>query len=232
MNKVFLWEFKKHCFHILPDTDTTQDENLRNILFHNTMSIKSIAQKDGSLLRYIYTTIPLNDTIKAIKEIMGKGIDVWEQRSKDTDVIHRRIKNEKLMEHEGYEYITIWMHTFINKARTIPLLVNNNGFSFYDLSPLFPNLEPEDNIGTLVDFNQGGILTHELLLEGKLPRVIKYHSYIRMCHCCGVISDISKPITHSWIRFNKNKRHLEAQQTLKENTLDEIRSKYFDKTLN
>ena len=95
-----------------------------------------------------------------------------------------------------YKYIAYHSHSFLNGNRYFPLFVSDL-FAF-NAAKLFPHLTPEDDIGVIANSIE------ELEYNGLIPEEISYLSYIRLCQCCGVVSNTAKPKKNPWIA----KKHL------------------------
>ena len=77
----------------------------------------------------------------------------------------------------------------------LPIVTNHKEMTCYNVSCLFPEKIPEDDIGLLVYAKD--LLELELEDLG-VPEYIEYLSHKRMCPHCGVVSDHSKTKKQPW----------------------------------
>lgn len=196
--KTFLWKAGELGWQLLPNADCDQDKQLSSVKSVGGVRAIFIAQQDGSRLKVIRSSLPAIDIIARLGDMGIGGGDIYTQSGRSLDSI-----TDAWLEEGGkdYEYIGVWMHTFLNGARVIPLLVNTKIGMFYDASSLFPGRGAADDMGVIVDVNAEGPLLSDLFIEKLeiVPRIVSYRCSMRMCHCCGMVSDISKPRVGPWI---------------------------------
>lgn len=202
MSNQFLVEVIPKHFHLLPAKSTTQDLNMKSVKSGSLIHVKHLCQKDGSRFKVIYSkNYDPVDIIHRLKVLFPDSPEVWSETKPQQNTILTITEHclQGLFPKEDYEYRAYWTHTFLNGKRMIPIIINKPAKTFYNASCLFEQFTPEDDIGVLVDDEKQLVLG-----EDWFPEVINYHSFIRLCSCCGIVSNISKPKTNPWL----SKKHL------------------------
>jgi hypothetical protein len=184
-------------FHLLPDKETTQDENLKwlTCVGQNRVGVSYVAQADGSRFKTITARGGANNS--EVKEFLKSkyNVDCWLESFKSKEELLQ------LVGKKGYEYRAYWTQTFLNGCRIIPVLVNELGNTFYNLTEVFEDLGAMDDLGIICPADWQGPHLEALGLGGVTPQLFSYLSYQRLCKCCGNVSDISQPRKGPWMAF-------------------------------
>lgn len=191
----FLYEVKPNYWHILPSADTTQELNMKSIKSASMLYVRYLYQKDGSRFKCIYSkNFDAVDIVKRLEVLFPHRPPIWVPTPIDVDRLLGRLKSG-LLNPEKYEYRVYHTHTFLNGKRYLPIIIAKTGGTFYAVENLFKNYTPEDDLGLLVDNEEQLVLP----FTDWIPKVITYQSFVRLCPCCGVVSDISKPKKNPWL---------------------------------
>lgn len=176
----------------------TQDLLLQPFTCSGIVQSRYIAQQDGSRLKVLRSKHEQPEIIYYLQEKYNTGT-IYQQDiiNNNTDLIFKLNKY-----YSKLKFAVYWTHTFLNGARIVPVAINEDLWTFYDLSTLWPQFTPEDDFGLLISYDENGpLVSDSLILEG--PEVawelIEYFSYLRMCPCCGVVSNRKKPRKSPWI---------------------------------
>lgn len=187
MARKFIVEVCDMHFHIFPDNEISQERHMKHIRPGKGIAVKTLYQKDGSKFKTMH--MKSGSGLAVINKLAawydGASI-IWHESI---------ITKEQLLrlDIEDCEYRAYHLHTFINGIRYLPILINNKLKTHYNLSKFFPNKIPEDDIGVLVKD------VEELSLLNQTPEVLPYLSNMRLCSCCGRVSDVSKKYLNPWM---------------------------------
>lgn len=199
----YLIKVSPRRFHLLPGESCYQEDQMGSVRSVGLLRSRYEGQQDGSRLKVVYSSKFSDPEIaRRLMEIAPGRPPIFLQSSATASELRDYCARGEFNPQE-HKYLVFWMHTFLNAARLIPIMVNEKAQSFYDLSPIFDTKIPEDNFGVLVDYTDKGPCIDELILPdiGWMPELIEYRSKNRLCHCCGRVSDISKPIRFPWRRL-------------------------------
>jgi len=194
ITKLFLINIIKNKWQLIPNANTLQ-ETLYGLFSKQGSKIRPthIKQKDGSRLKAFISNYKPAEIAILLEQIHPNIADLYIQ-----EPYYEGLNLEKALESEDYEFYLVWLHTFLNGARVLPILSNTVSKFFIDLSPKYPDIIPEDDYGILIPY-EGLVLDTSLFEEVKSKiQVVKYFSAIRMCPCCGKVSDTSMPIVNPW----------------------------------
>lgn len=205
-----LWEYRGNLYHVLPGVaQITQEENMEVVpsVAGGGRSKKIIMQPDGSrfvCIKWAHDAIDLRDRIR--EQIPGRRqllVETYFKRSFEAkDFLERYILRPDLGD---IEYRLYWLHTFLNGRRFIPVIVLKKlqtfvyvgGYSF------FPDNQPDDDFGILIENPDDGWDSRDYAVckigqHTFYPRIYDYRSFVRLCPCCGIVSDTSKSRNNPW----------------------------------
>ncbi len=193
MSKKYLIKVKKYHWHLFPDAETSQDLNTSGLHNKKLLKIVKLSQKDGSRFTCIYSKLfEGSDMVDRLRYILGKDLDIrFEGNTLEKHHIEAMVKQSK------YEYRAYLTHSFLNGTRYVPVIVGKEANCVYNISSYFKEKIPEDDIGVLIK------TADDLIIESCKPEIIKYESFKRMCRCCGIVSDFSKPRKNVWLSAKK-----------------------------
>lgn len=190
----FLVELKEGMYHLLPDAYTSQEQNMGDIKPVGKLRGVNIAQQDGSRLKVIKSKkLPWYEIAARLYELYPDKGEIWTGLNYSQEHLDRLLQKRDKLEYRGY-----WMHTFLNAIRVYPILIDRDMKTFMDLSKHFKEFQPEDDIGVLIKSPDD---TEKLVVSGLSIQLLQYQSYVRLCHCCGVVSNTSKPKKTPWAAY-------------------------------
>jgi len=200
MSRGYLVEVKKHYWHPFPEESMPQDQNIGPLKSADLLYVKYLYQKDGSRFKCIYTKRFSGPDIAHRLSLMAEDREAPAvEKMCDAEMLLENIRSE-IISPLTHEYVAYKTHQFLNGCRYTPLIKSKKSTVFYHASCLFPLLRPEDDFGVLAEKEQDLALP----VIGWSPVIINYQSYVRLCACCGVVSDISKPKSNPWL----SKKHV------------------------
>ena len=201
----YLVQLQEGVFHPFPGSTISQDQNLQVFTRHRAKWVKW-PQQDGSIFRSIPSKLSAEDTLHKLFPVSYQRPDVWTETILDMVRLKEIFKRDTEEKRGNLKYVAYWLHTFLNGRRYYPLVINPDLRTFYDVSFMFEYLSPADDFGVLVEDN-----FQKLGIESLgLPEVIEYQSYIRLCHTCGNVSDVSKPLLDPWMAYKRKVSNKEA----------------------
>lgn len=220
----YLWDMGEGRYHLLPGFETTQEVQMAGFRSSTLLQTGFFYQKDGSRFKYIRTNKKLKkvlkgpDIIHRIYSLLPSIRTIWPQEEFPSDV---------RWEGRNVRLVLYVLHNFLNGSRVLPIVVNESLHCFYEVKGFdgvwkgvgLDERVPEDGMGLLFE---GGVEEAKDVLSGMLGftrediKVINYLSSVRLCACCGVVSD------HSVVRSDPWKKFANKQVT--------IRKKFVDKT--
>lgn len=180
-------------YHLFPSRGGVgQEQNMAFLGSGQGFLTKHLYQKDGSRFKTIYTKLlgPV-DIVKRIERGYPGQKIIWVESRRDApkDLLSAATGTPD----EEWVYVTFVTHAFLNGFRCFPVVINYTRKTCYNLSPLFSEFIPEDAVGVLVED------TYDLGIEGLgAPVDIHYYAKKRMCPCCGVVSDVTRPRKYPW----------------------------------
>lgn len=195
-----LLKIKEYHWHILPSTPVAQEVNMATYILGRRVGItgKNIPQKDGSKFKCMFSKC-LNqaDIVDRLSVLAPESIKPIIQTFVTKQELLNLILTNKI-DPNICVYRAYWTHTFLNGRRVIPVIIDPVLDTFYDASVLFPEFIPEDDIGLLInDYEDITISTPKY--DWKLgSNVIEYLSYVRLCPCCGIVSNTRHPRKNVW----------------------------------
>lgn len=187
LNEISIGPKKINHYTLLPSYECYQEDLMKSLKRIKGCTLKWVAQQDGSRLRIISSTLSPSDIIANI---------MLAEPGRDT------ICREEEYLSGSTTDIAIWTHTFLNGARCVLLRYNSTTQSFIDLGKgeAMKELQASDGLGAILEYDGDGPILNGLYngLESKVP-IVKFFSKIRMCHCCGIVSNITRPRDVPWI---------------------------------
>lgn len=162
----------------------------------------NLRQLDGSIFRALQ---PMHGTEKGFWNLIRQ---IQECSPKGTEIIPEKVlrdpKNDLWFLQAGilsavWEYRVFVTHRFENGVRCFPIVINNEDRLCFNISALWPALEPEDRLGVLVGNDQ----IADALKLSCLPNMIvqDYFANVRLCPCCLNVYDSSKPRRTPWLNL-------------------------------
>ncbi|TFH07780.1 MAG: hypothetical protein E4H07_08650, partial [Nitrosomonadales bacterium] len=193
-------------YHVFPDEDAVQEEHFKpfnKIMSQRPYSVKRIPQKDGSKFYGLWTLKSIYDVAHHLRDVgeMSVYVPIEMEPENLLSLIGDSLLGD--IENGDAQYIVYWTHTFLNGKRMLPVIVHHQSKSVFNLTVLFKGLITEDGFGVLVDEGDSlelssivtgsrGSVSNVLGANEVLPEIRRYFSMIRMCPCCGVISNHGK----------------------------------------
>lgn len=197
-NNDFLIEVAKNRYHIFPGIPgTTQEESMFLVGDKQAgLSTFKLAQKDGSRFSIIETSRKPTEIVIRIGAAHPNRRPIWIGKRLPRAELIEALISEKLSP-KNTTYLAYRTHCFLNGSRYYPILVQEQLNTFIDISNLFLEQVPEDEMGVFAEKDAGlGIKKSDGY--SWIPLVIDYFSEIRMCKQCGVVSNFSKPKQNPW----------------------------------
>lgn len=183
-------------WHVFPDAEVAQDRNMSEFKNKRMFKVRYLAQKDGSRFKCLYegrSGFITQQMIERIREYFPKQDELYTTIEHDYDRLMQRIKRGVVGPH-NHVFRVYRTHKFLNGERFFPVIIHHDSKTVYDAACLFPDKVPEDDLGVFAESEDE--LT--LGLSWK-PEVVDYQSFIRLCPCCNVVSDTSKPLREPWL---------------------------------
>lgn len=226
----YLWSMGEGRYHLLPGFETTQEVQMAGFRSSSLLQTGFFYQKDGSRFKYIRTNKRLKrilkgpDIIHRIYTMMPSIRTIWPQEEFPSDVT----RLDGGLEEGRVRLVLYVLHNFLNGSRVLPIIVNESLHCFYEVKG-FDDLwkgvglderVPEDGMGLLFE---GGVEEAKGVLGGMLGftrdniQVINYLSAVRLCACCGVVSD------HSVVKSDPWKKFANKQVTVKKKFVDKTK---------
>lgn len=187
-------------FHIFPGGGgVSQDSNMGSIRSDKGLYTKIHYQKDGSRFKTIYAKyLGSVDIARKVKINYPNRRPLWVETSHTTKKTITEAIETAYNNGDRLEYYAYLMHTFLNGLRYMPIVVNYTRQHCYNLMTLFDDYIPEDDLGVFVEDLY--MLNVEKLGS---PVEIDYQAHIRLCPCCGVVSNLAKPKQNPWLTRSK-----------------------------
>ena len=184
--------------HLFPPQSMSQDDNMSGFGSIKGLSVKNEVQKDGTKFKYLPTPkMSKTDIISTVYQLKPGHPEILPEVKLHPEDLEALLQ----LDPSRYEYRLYRTNLFNCSYRAFPLLVDLKSMCCYNLKGLFPELNPEDDLGILIrgeeDFKR---VTLEHIGE---PTVIDYLSIKRMCPMCGVVSNMSKPPKKPWYSIAK-----------------------------
>lgn len=183
-------------YHILPDSEVSQDVNMKPFRRANRLKVENIPQPDGSRFKVITTeSLSVRDLMEKIR-VQSPGIrKLLMETVLPVDDL-REIISGKFLELGIVCYVT---HMFFGGNRIIPIITHHSAQTFYDGSGLYSKFVAEDGMGIILESDDVGMVGADLGIE-KFG-VVEYFPQKRLCPSCGRVFDSDKPISHpNWGR--------------------------------
>lgn len=109
-----------------------------------------------------------------------------------------RLTVDDIVSMEEWVYFAYKTHSFLNGDRYIPILYRKSYGGYYRMQEYFSEYVPEDRLGVLVeDVKQ--LDTDVLVLRNE--NILEFINYVRLCHCCGRVSDLSSPLSKPFLKY-------------------------------
>lgn len=208
----YLWKAAKLGYVILPPVSCSPVMLMGAFKSVGNIHAHYIAQQDGSRLKVVDNrgtraakTKTDIDLLNNITHAFVGREPIWPQTYATKDKLMKYIKSGVITK-DTHAYTCVWLHTFLNGSRVIPLLADLVNSTFYDLSPLFDKCLPEDDYGVIAPFDMGGPILVNLAMPHTniVPTLVDYQDTRRMCHICGRVADISKPLRYPWLTHSNS----------------------------
>lgn len=203
-------ELVKPWYYLLPTVEVSQDINMADINPNEGVIIKHFMQPDGSRLKlfrgrrlYMISNDTQDELISIMKEYSPSIGTIWKQTYLNIEelpgIIHKCRENPS-----RYIYIAYRTHNFLNGVRYIPIILDTTLQTFVDISTHFIHNLPDDDIGVIIPYeNCWDTISEGLDIEvpgGVLvPRIINYLGNLRLCSCCGIVSNTARPRKVPWV---------------------------------
>lgn len=197
---------KQNAYLIMPVVSDTTQESALAWLPMKPDSRKSgyypraIPQVDGTLLRVLVPkggdVTGYGKMIDFIRRLMPAGSSLIPEDVYQAGVQIVDFRNGAFCDRfRGFEFTVHVLHQFLNCVRVIPVI--RDKYQSWNVSALWPHLVPEDGIGLLIE-KESDIEKIFVLPTTSAPTTCRYMSTIRMCPCCKIVSDVSRPPQRLW----------------------------------
>jgi hypothetical protein len=216
-----LLQVKPDHYHVFPGARkseddgfafVTQEESMHGMQAGGLLYVSHWFQKDGSRFKVlrgrkidgVELAQRLGVNLPGRRRIIAeKNISAWGRRKDALGEIVKAVEQGR-MEEGDWIYRAYRVHDFLNASRYIPVLIVPEREIVINLTHLWSEeLGPEDDLGLLVKPEK---LAETLSLAGHEPEEWDYLAMIRLCRCCGIVSDMQKPRVNPWLK-KKNLIH-------------------------
>lgn len=176
------------------------------------VTCRYLAQKDGSRFRYLRSK-KHGSGREIIDAIIRGGYSQLGEVYFEKNFLGtgRTLKEEvsRVLGEEGGHYLAYRVNSFLNGDRYMLLVVDGTTKTVFNVAGLFPAYTPEDEFGVLL--SECEVEQSVGIMNGRAgnavvyrPTAVDYRSPIRMCKCCGFVSDMSRPKKSPWLNLRED----------------------------